>query len=191
MDGKEAIIAKILESAEKKAQENLHAAENYAVSVKEQATEWAKSYSDEQEKALKKETADIVARRKIVAGLDVRKVLLKAKQDVINNIFARAEEKLCKVNKKTYLNIVLTKIQEFADNGDQVMLSCDGVLSEKDITESAVFKEKKLTVCKKQGKFYGGVMLIGKFCDKDLSFHEIISAEKAKIAPVLAKEIFG
>ena len=191
MDGKEAIIAKIIESAEKKAQENVHAAEQYAVSVKEQATEWANAYSDAQEKVLQKETADIVERRKIVAGLDVRKVLLKAKQDVIDEIFARAEQKLCKVDKKTYLKLVLAKIGEFADEGDEVVLSCDGVISEKDVSESAVFKEKKLTVCKKQGKFYGGVMLIGKTCDKNLTFHDIVSAEKDKAAPTIAKEIFG
>ena len=191
MDGKKAIIAKIIESAEKKARDNLHVAEQYAVSVKEQATEWANAYSNAQEKVLQKDTADIIARRKIVAGLDVRKILLKAKQDVIDDIFVRAEQKLCKADKKTYLKLVLNTIAEFADEGDQVMLSCDGVISEKDISESAVFKEKKLTVCKKQGKFYGGVMLIGKNCDKNLTFHEIISAEKDKIAPVLAKEIFG
>lgn len=191
MDGKEAIIAKIIETAEKKAQENLQAAENYAVSVKAQAEEWAKSYSDAQEKALKNETAEIVARRKIVAGLDVRKVLLKAKQDVINDIYARAEQKLCKIGKKAYLNLVLAKIEEFADEGDQVVLSCDGVISEKDISDSAVFKNKKLAVSKTRGEFCGGVMLIGKTCDKNLTFHEIIVAEKEKTASLLAKEIFG
>ncbi|MBP5466259.1 MAG: V-type ATP synthase subunit E [Clostridia bacterium] len=191
MDGKEAIIAKIIESAENKARDNVHAAEEYAVSVKEQATEWAKSYSDAQEKALKKETADIVDRRKIVAGLDVRKALLKARQDVINGIYERAEQKLCKVDKKTYLKLVLAKISEFADEGDEVVLSCDGVISEKDILDSAVCKEKRLTVCKKQGKFYGGVMLVGKTCDKNLTFHEIISVEKERTAPIIAKEIFG
>ncbi len=191
MDGKEAIIAKIIDSAEKKAQENAHAAEQYAVSVKEQATAWANAYSNAQEKVLQKDVADIVARRKIVAGLDVRKVLLKAKQDVIEDIFSRAEQKLCKTDKKTYLKLVLNKIAEFADEGDQVVLSCDGVISEKDISDSAVFKEKKLTVCKKQGKFCGGVMLIGKTCDKNLTFREIVSAEKDKAAPTIAKEIFG
>ena len=54
MEGKEAIIAKIISDAEKRAEDNVHVAEEYAVSVKEQAEEWAKNYSDEQEKSLKK-----------------------------------------------------------------------------------------------------------------------------------------
>ena len=102
--------------------------------------------------------------RKIVAELDVRKTLLKTKQDILDEIYACAERKLCKLGKKQYLALVLSKINEFADEGDEVMLSCDGVISEKDIAESEVCKRKKLSVSKKQGKFYGGVMLIGKIC---------------------------
>lgn len=191
MEGKDAIIAKILSDAEKKAGDLIHDAEVYAVSVKEQAEEWAKNYSDEQEKILKTDARDVVERRKIVAELDVRKAVLLTKQQILDKIYARAEEKLCQVDKKTYLKIVLKKIEEFADEGDEVVLSCDGVLKDKDLTESAVFKAKKLSVAKIQGKFKGGVMLLGKTSDKDLTFHEIVSAEKEKTAHVLAKKLFG
>lgn len=191
MDGKEAIIAKIISDAEKKAREITHAAETYAVSIKEQAEEWAKNYSFEQEKSLLAETSEIVARRKIVAELDVKKVLLKTKQDIIERIYARAEEKLRKTDKKTYLALVLAKIEEYADDGDEIMLSTDGVLNEKDLSESGVFKRKKLSVSKSLGKFLGGVMLIGKTCDKNLTFHEIILAEKEKNAQKIAKKLFG
>ena len=191
MDGKEAIIAKIIFDAEAKAAENIHAAEQYAVSVKEQASAWAKAYAAEQEKALRTEASEIVERRKIVAGLDVRKTILKTKQDVLKDIYARAEQKLCKIDKKSYLKLVLAKIEECADEGDEVLLSCDGVLNVKDITESAVAKAKKLGVSKKHGKFSGGVMLIGKTCDKDLTFHEIIAAEKDKNASSVAQKLFG
>ena len=191
MEGKDAIIAKILADAEHKAQEILHAADIYAVSVKEQADEWAKNYSAEQEKRLKPETEEIVARRRVVAELDAKKVLLKAKQDVIDRIYALAEEKLCKADKKTYLAVVLSRMEEFADEGDEVVLSADGVISEKDVSESEVFKRKKLSVSKTIGKFFGGVMLIGKTCDKNLTFHEMISVEKEKNAPKIAKKLFG
>ena len=65
------------------------------------------------------------------------------------------------------------------------------MLNEKDLEGSAVFKSKKLSIAKIQGKFIGGVMLIGKTSDKDLTFHEIISAEKEKTAHELAKKLFG
>ena len=191
MDGKEAIIAKIISDAEKKASENLRIAEEYALSVKEQAESWAKEYSFAQEKSLKIETDDVVARKKIVAELDVRKAILKTKQDILDAIYLKAEQKLSKLGKKQYLALVLSKIDEFADEGDEVLLSCDGVISEKDIAESQVAKSKKLSVSKKQGKFYGGVKLIGKVCDKDITFHEIVLAEKEKSAPLIAKKLFG
>ena len=191
MDGKEAIIAKIISDAEKKADGNIRAAEEYAVYVKKMAETWAKDYSDAQEKGLKAEAEDVIARKKIVAELDVRKALLKTKQDILDEIYANAEKKLCKLDKKQYLAIVLSKIDEFADEGDEVVLSCDGVISEKDIAASEVFKNKKLSVSKKQGKFYGGVMLVGRICDKNLTFHEIVLAEKEKSAPIIAKKLFG
>ena len=191
MDGKEAIIAKIISDAENKAGNVIHDAEVYAVSINEQAESWAKSYSEEQEKQLKNETREIIERRKIVAELDVRKEILKTKQQILDEVFVKAEQKLSQIDKKTYLKIVLEKIEEFADNGDEVVLSKDGVLSAKDLESSAVFKDKKLSIAKIQGKFIGGVMLIGKTSDKDLTFHEIISVEKEKAAHVLAKRLFG
>lgn len=191
MEGKEAIIAKIISDAEKVAEENVRAAEEYAVYVKKMAESWANDYSSAQEKSLKTEAEDVVARKKIVAELDVRKALLKTKQDILDEIFLRAEQKLCKLGKKPYLSLVLSKIEEFADESDEVVLSCDGVLSEKDIADSQVAKDKKLSVAKKQGKFCGGVMLVGKICDKNLTFHEIVLAEKEKTAPKLAKKLFG
>ena len=191
MQGKEAIIAKIISDAENKAGETIHDAEVYAVSVKEQAEDWSKNYSKEQEKLLKNETSDIVERRKIVAELDVRKTILKAKQKILDDVYANAERKLCKIDKNAYLKMILEKIEEFADIGDEIVLSKDGVLNEKDLEGSAVFKSKKLSIAKIQGKFIGGVMLIGKTSDKDLTFHEIISAEKEKTAHELAKKLFG
>lgn len=191
MEGKDAIIAKIISDAEKKAAENVYIAEEYAATVKEQAKSWAEEYSAAQEKALKTETEEIIARRMIVAGLDVRKNTLKTKQDILDEIYNRAEQKLRELNKKQYLSLILAKIDEYADDGDEVLLSCDGVVSEKDITESEVAKRKKLTVSKKQGKFKGGVILVGKICDKNLTFHEIILAEKEKSSSLLAKKLFG
>lgn len=191
MEGKEAIIAKIISDAEKIAEENVRAGEEYALYVKKMAESWANDYSAAQEKVLKTETEDVVARKKIVAELDVRKALLKTKQDILDEIFLRAEQKLCKLDKKPYLSLVLSKIEECADEGDEVVLSCDGVISEKDIADSQVAKSKKLSVAKKQGKFYGGVMLVGKICDKNLTFHEIVLAEKEKSAPLIAKKLFG
>ena len=191
MDGKEAIIAKIISDAEDRAREKTHAAEVYAVSTRENAEKWARTFSAEQEKLLDKDVNDMVARRKIVAELDVRKNILKAKQTILNEIFVSAEKKLCSADKKSYLKFVLKNIAESADDGDEVVLSCDGVLTEKDLTESAIFKARNLKIAKIRGNFVGGVMLIGKTCDKNLTFHEIVLSEKAEKASYLAKQLFG
>ena len=109
----------------------------------------------------------------------------------MDEIYLRAEQKLCASDKKTYLALVLNAIEKNADENDEVILSRDGVIQEKDLTESAVFKAKKLKIAKVRGDFNGGVVLVGKICDKNLTFHEFILAEKEQTAAEVAKKLFG
>lgn len=190
MEGKEAIIAKILADAKAKSDENERVAKEYAANVKKSADAWAKEYSNAMEIKLKSEAEEIVTRKKIVADLDVKKHILKAKQDALGVAFLRAEEKLCSMDKNAYLKFVLSLIEANADEGDEVILSCDGVLTENDIIENDISKAKSLSVKKELGNFKGGVILVGKTCDKNLTFHEIVSIEKEKNISVYAKKIF-
>ncbi|MFR6055867.1 MAG: hypothetical protein ACLUHK_04655, partial [Eubacteriales bacterium] len=90
MDGKEAIIERIIGDAEKKADALLREAENGAKESAREAEEWIGEYLSAQRKLLKEECENVVSRRKTVAELDCRKVLLNAKQEVISEVFARA-----------------------------------------------------------------------------------------------------
>ena len=191
MEGKEAIIAKILSDANKKAEEVLSAADAYAVKVKEEADEWAKNYLAEQQSLLKEDCAEVVKRRNIGAELDVKKNILSAKQQVVDEVYALATEKLCALSKKDYLALVEKLLIRFADKGDSVVLSRDGVLTEKDVTALAVFGERELKTAKITGDFKGGVKLVGKTSDKDLSFSAVVAAEKQTTVRETAEKLFG
>lgn len=191
MDGKDAIINKIISDAELKAEETVNSAEKYAEEVLKSAEEWAKNYTAVREDALKKDVDEIIARRKIVAELDVKKIVLNAKRETLDKIYAKAEELVAKSDKSAYLKLVIKAMEENAEDGDEVILSSDGVLTEKDITDSAVAKERKLTVKKTVGKFKGGVYLVGKTCDKDLTFHGMMQAVKERTLSETAKKVFG
>ena len=191
MDGKEAIIKKIISDAEQKAAEITAAADKYAEEVTSGAEEWAKNFTSARETALKKEAEEIVERRKIVAELDVKKIALKAKRETLDKIYAETEKRLCAVDKKTYLAFVLKMIAANAEEGDEIVLSSDGVLTESDVLNSAVAKEKKLTVKKTLGDFKGGVYLVGKTSDKDLTFHELTERKKEETLSETANKVFG
>ena len=106
-------------------------------------------------------------------------------------MFLCALKKLCALDKKSYFKLVSSLIEENCDENDIVVLSKDGVLSSSDIEKMPAVKDKKLSVSKDLGDFIGGVMLIGKVCDKDLSFSALISQKKEGLSNSVAEKLFG
>lgn len=190
MEGKEAIINKILEDAENSVQEILLTAKKEVDALISSANAWAEEYTQTQASALKKETAEIIERRLTVAELDVRKLTLKAKQDLIDDAFTMALEKLRSLGKTYYSRLVLKLLEENADEGDVIVLSRDGVLSEKDFLELKVFASKGLKVSEKRGDFLGGIKLIGISSDKDLTFETLIANIKEEKTSEVASLLF-
>ena len=77
MDGKDAIIDKIVKDAESKAEELILGAKEFAEEKKKAAEFWAKEYGKTQSAITRRDASDIVERRKIVAQLETKKITLK------------------------------------------------------------------------------------------------------------------
>ena len=191
MDGKEAIIKRIKTDAEKKAREIIDSAEKNAEERKADAENWAKDYIASQEKILKRDAEEVLSRRLTVADLDVRKIILNAKQQVIAGVLNAVFESLCSLNKGDYLKLVAKLIEENAEIGDEVVLSSDGVLTADNIKSLKIYAEKKLSVSKAAGDFKGGVYLIGKTCDKSLTFYSLINEDREALITKAAEMLFG
>lgn len=191
MDKQKAIIDKIIEDAENRAAEIISVANAEAEKSIADGNSWAESYKSEQNAILSAANEDKVLRRKTVAELDVKKIVLKAKQDAIESVFDSAYNKLCALKKTDYLSFVVKLIEKYAEEKDTVVLSSDGVISETDLTSLEVVKDKKLTVSDVKGDFIGGVMFIGKICDKDLTFKSIVNESKSEFVSEVSKELFG
>lgn len=191
MDGKDAIIKRILNDAADKAREMENSAKEKASEKQREAKKWADEYIKSQTPALKKEAEEIVKRRITVADLEVRKILLAKKREAVDVVFSDAFKKLKTLNKEDYLKLVDRLISEYAESGDEVVLSRDGVLDKKDVESLGAVKEKGLKVRNSKGGFDGGVMLIGKVCDKDLTFGAIINGEKDVLISKIAEKLFS
>ncbi len=189
MDGKEAIINKILEDAKIKAAKILEDSASMVSELKKDAIEWAKEYTDAQNRALDKEAKEIVERRLTVAELEVRKTNLADKQALIDDAFKVALDKLCSLGKTYYSRIVFKMIAESAEDEDTIIMSKDGVLTEQDFVSQDFFKAKNLKISAKKGDFSGGVKLVGVKSDKDLTFSAVIESFReentAKVAEIL------
>ena len=191
MDGKDAIIKRIRSDAEKKAKDIIDSAEKTADERKAEAEAWANEYKDAQEKILSVDAKEIVRRRLTVADLDVRKKILEAKQSVIGEVLDEIYAKLCSMSKADYVKFVEKNVEKVADDNDEIVLSSDGVLKEDDVKKFAVFTKKNLSVAKETGDFKGGVYLVGKVCDKDLTFKAIIENDKDEYISEISEELFG
>ena len=191
MDKQKAIIDKIIEDAETRAAEIISVATAEAEKSIADGKSWAESYKNEQGRILKAANEDKILRRKTVAELDVKKIVLKAKQDSIESVFDSAYNKLCALKKTDYLSFVVKLIEKYAEEKDTVVLSSDGVISETDLTSLEVVKDKKLTVSDVKGEFVGGIMLVGEICDKDLTFKSLVNEYKPEFVSDVSKELFG
>lgn len=191
MDGKDAIIEKILSDAQLEADEVLRVANDKISERIADANDWSNQYIETQKAAIESERAENLFRRKTVAGLAARKIELKEKQAVLEKTFALALDKLCSLTKKEYLSLVEKNLTLYADQADEVVLSCDKVLSAEDIEKLKITKSKKLTVSKTAGDFKGGIKLIGKVSDKDLTFKSLIETAKADMTVKVAQVLFG
>ena len=94
MKATEGIIEKILSDARERAKEITDKAE-FDKAMCEKATEqWVGEYFNAQRNALKKEAEEVVERKLTLSKLDSRKIALKVKQEIIQDIFSRALKKL-------------------------------------------------------------------------------------------------
>ena len=190
MEGKQAILNKILEDAKFSANEISSNAKVKSDQLINQANEWAKEYFTENKKALEKEKKEIVERKLTVAELDVRKLTLKAKQGLVDDAFKIALDKLRSLGKTYYKKLIVRLLEENAERDDEIIFSCDGVLSKNDLVNEEIVKNLSLKFNDKCGGFKGGVKLIGKVSDKDLTFESLISNLKEEKTSEVAKLLF-
>ena len=193
MDGQEKIIDKILSDAKHDAGEMLSEALKKA-----EALVAAKQFEADAEYDLSVEEArkageEVVRRRLTVADLEVKKLLLSAKKQAVDEAFEESLKKLLALPKEEYAALVGSMIASAADDGDVVVIS----ENDKNVLTKAVFDKisakigKKLTLSDTFGNFKGGVMLLGKGVDKNLTFESELALLRDEVEPEVAKIMFS
>lgn len=175
MQDKEVISRKIIEDASLQAEGIILRATQSA----EQTVAQALARSEEEISIAKqiafKEGEMLIERRKTLARLDAKKVALNCKQELINEVFEVAKQKLLAMPRDEYLSFVQKQIEQYANEGDCLLLCNSAPISCQDVLELEVVKTKKLTA-KKDQNFGGGIKLLGNKTDMDLSFNAVIKA---------------
>ncbi|MDY4559918.1 MAG: V-type ATP synthase subunit E family protein [Eubacteriales bacterium] len=192
MQGKEAIIEKIISDATVRGEAVIDDAKFKATEIENVAKAVCASMADNAEKERAAAVNDVLTRSKTVAELDAKKLLFDAKNQVVALTFETALNKVKNLPKEKYAKLVMGMLS-MAEDGDVVTISKreKDVLTESVIKEFAAKKKIKLTLNKEFGEFDGGIILSGSGVDKNLTFETEFQLLKDELEETVAKKLFA
>lgn len=194
MEGKDAIINKIMSDADSQAEEILAQAKAKAEAQVKKALDESEALQADAAKKAEDAGSELITRRLTVAGLDVKKQMLAVKKELIDASFAKAESVLAGLEDDDYLKLISAMLAKSASDGDTVIVSAN---DKSRITADFIKKQSKklgisLTLGKEYGDFDGGIILTGGGVDKNLTLEvelKLLYDEiQADVAAILFKE---
>lgn len=190
-NGKDAIIRKIKEDAIIKVNSTLEEGAARAKTTIDNAVRDADVYKRDNMAESYVERDEIIKRKTTVASLEVKKLVLQAKKQVVDKAFDEAA-KLIKSDEKAYKNLI-KRMLSFVEDGDEIVLSeFDEKLVSDEFVEKTVNKlGKKATISEKRGSFKGGIKLVGKNTDKNLTLEAELAEFRREEESVVAQILFG
>ncbi len=190
MEEKRDICSAIISDAQKYADETVKAAEEYAENKRKEAGFKAQTYALSQEELAGKEIADISAKNAAAERMEKKKILLAAKVDLLNDVYARLEAKLGTLRGEDIKAFTEKLIGKYAEEGDEIVVSGNSAISAEEVKELPTCKKLSLKVSG-GGDFSGGFMIKGKAYDRDLSFGAIVRSVKEQTEAEASAKLFG
>ena len=190
MTGKEAIVEKILSDARSIANSTLEEAGNRGKEIIGVAQADAKIYREKNMAESYAERDEIVRRKITVGNLEVKKILLAKRQELMTEAFEGAL-KAIKADVKSYLKI-LDGMLDNATDGDTVIFSeADKDLVSKKWLDGKASDRKITLVFGGYGDFAGGIVIVGNGSDKNLSLEVELKTVREEYEPEIAGILFG
>lgn len=171
---------RIVSEAESKAEVSVAAAEQERADLLESARRMASASRPE-----------TVKRRKAMAELEGRKLVLQEKQTVIAEAYREAFRRIKESDK--YEALLVKMILSAAEEGDGVIFAAsdfDRVDLAKVVAQASKAAGCRLTLIDEKGAFDGGIVLRGKDCDKNLTLEVELSVLRSE-DDLAAKVLFG
>ena len=186
----EALVKRIISEAEDKAAMIAQSAKDYYDLTVQKADREAKEIVENAKLQADARCKEIKRARATLSAIETKKTFLTAKQNVVEEVFSRAIEKLEALDPDGYLKLIDKLLKTYAAEGDEVIVSEKAPVTVQQVRDLDLVKKLSLKV-KKTGEFGGGIVLSGKAFDKDLSFKALCEAEKEKTETEIAKKLFG
>lgn len=187
------IKKKIEADASGEAQEILNKAKKEADQIFQNAEKEISDMKASYEARFEAERPEILRRRDIVANLDVKKIALGAKQELVSEVFDKALDLLNAIPSAKYLSFVEKLLKEAVVTGDEEVMVGKG---EKKITAAWVksYNEKNktnLTLSSEKADISGGFVLNRGKVSENASFGMLLRALRDDLEAGVVKRLFS
>lgn len=183
------VVERILSDARAEAQATVVAAENKAAELLAESASRAEKNRRETERDVKEKTESIFEKRAADARLESAKILLREKRKVVDAVYALALGELIALEKEDCLQLAASLLETYAEEGDVVFFA-ENFKYAADVAHLPVAERKKLKISEARLLIDGGMRLVGKVSDKDLSYGALLAADKDEHQSDLAKALF-
>ena len=140
-----------------------------------------------------KAAAEREERLKSAAEMDARKTILTAKQEMVEQAYALALDRLCSLSGETKVNLLADLMARASSTGTEeaVFSAADQADGAKAVEKANAASGKKLTLSKDAAPIRGGFILRDKNVEVNCAFETLVRLQKAETAGAVAKILFS
>ena len=194
MNGIEKITQRIASEAQAEIDRILGDARDEADRIAESYRAQADGEAAELNARNEKNAAEREERLVSAAQMEARKVLLAAKQEMVEKAYIQALDKLCAMPKEQYVDVLAKLLVEASSNGKE-----EAVFSKEDreqVGKAAVEKAnqisgKQLRLSEESLPIRGGFILKDKNVEVNCTFETLVRLQKAETAGAVVKTLFA
>ncbi len=187
--GKDEIIKKIKKDAEKIIKSTLEEAGAKSKEIIAQARNDASIFKQNYMEKSFAERDEIILREQGAAKLEVNKILLAKKQEVVNCAYKDSIE-LIKKDSKSYLKLLEAMLLS-AKTGKVIFSQTDKAFAQSFLQDFNAKHKTSFKLSKEYGDFLGGLRIEGKDIDIDMTLEAEIAIIREDTEPETAAIIFG
>jgi len=193
----EDIIKKIEEDASAEAETLRANASAEADAILEKAKRRVEKLREEETRKAEEDAKEHARRIETLAGLELRKEILKEKRDLIQTVFAKAEEQIANLPPAEHRAFLKPIIINAVESGnEEIVVSAkhrDAFSSEfiRELNDELGSKNGRLRLGAESGDFSGGFILREGKKETNLTLKSLIASERDRLEPRVAEILFG
>ncbi len=188
--GKDEIIKKIKKDAEKIVKSTLEEAGAKSKEIIAEAYNDASIFGQNYMERSFVQRDEIMLREQGAAKLEINKILLAKKQEMVSTAYEQSL-KLIKQDKKKYAKLLEAMLLSVQEQGKVIFSQADKDIAESFLQDFNVKHSANFKISKQFGSFQGGLRVEGKAVDIDMTLEAEIALIREDTEPEVAIMIFG